>query len=102
MKNSRREFLACIGSLAAFATIQDANSKLVTSPRSAPSRTPVLPAKGDFAIPEQVTFINSAFTHPMPIAAAQAARSYLDYRAEPGLALKQSVDIKAEFAVQES
>ena len=98
MKNRRREFLAGIGGLMAFATIQDNSSKPLTPPKLAPSRAPVLPAKADFTIPEQVTFINSAFTHPMPIAAAQAVRSYLDYRAEPGLALTQSVDIKAEFA----
>ena len=98
MKNSRREFLAGIGGLVAFATIQGNSSKPLTPPKLAPSRAPVLPAKADFTIPEQVTFINSAFTHPMPTAAAQAVRSYLDYRAEPGLALTQSVDIKAEFA----
>jgi len=98
MKNSRREFLTGIGSLTAFATVRGGGSKPLTSPKPAPSRAPVLPAKGDFTIPGQVTFINSAFTHPMPIAAVQAVRSYLDYRAKPGLAQNESVDIKAEFA----
>jgi selenocysteine lyase/cysteine desulfurase len=65
-----------------------------------PSPAPVLPAKGDFAIPEGVTYTNSAFTHPMPVAAAQAARRYVDLRSQTGLVLKQvqNVDVKAEFA----
>lgn len=97
MKNGRREFLASIGCVAALGAVRAGNSKLL-SQESAPSHSPVLPAKNDFAIPPGITYINSAFTHPMPIVAAQAARNYLDYRSEPGVGLKQSVDIKAEFA----
>jgi hypothetical protein len=33
-----------------------------------------LPAKKDFAIAEGVTYVSSAYTHPMPIAAAEARR----------------------------
>lgn len=97
MKNGRREFLAGIGGLAALGAIRAGSSKLRSQEPVAPA-APVLPAKSDFAIPHGVTYINSAFTHPMPIAAAQAVRNYVDYRSEPGVGLTQSVDIKAEFA----
>jgi selenocysteine lyase/cysteine desulfurase len=92
MKNSRREFLAGIGGLGLVA-----GSNSFSLPQ-APSSSLGLPAKGDFAIPEDLTYINSAFTHPMPIAAAKAAGRYVDFRAEPGLELKHTVNIKAEFA----
>ncbi|MGH9734393.1 MAG: aminotransferase class V-fold PLP-dependent enzyme [Candidatus Acidiferrales bacterium] len=97
MKNGRRKFLAGLGGLAALEAIRGGSSKLLSRPPFS-SPAPVLPAKNDFAIPQGVTYINSAFTHPMPIVAAQAVRSYVDFRSEPGVGLKQRVDIKAEFA----
>jgi selenocysteine lyase/cysteine desulfurase len=98
MYTSRREFLTGIGGLAAL-TIHGANSEALLPPNSASSPATALPAKSDFAIPEGVTYINSAFTHPMPVAAAQALRQYVDYRSQPGIASKmQNVDVKAEFA----
>jgi len=98
MKNSRREFLAGVGGIAALAAIQGDSSK-PSPPQPVSSPAPVLPAKRGFAIPEGLTYINSAFTHPMPIAAAQAARSYVDQRSDPGLSPeRRNLDIKAEFA----
>lgn len=97
MKNTRRDFLAGFSGLTALAVTKRVGSEFLTSPQLR-SASPALPAKRDFAIPQDLTYINSAFTHPMPIAAAEAGRSYIDYRADPGLALKQMVDIKAEFA----
>ncbi|MFZ0923109.1 MAG: hypothetical protein WA020_08590, partial [Candidatus Acidiferrales bacterium] len=79
MHNSRREFLAGIGGLAAFAASSQALSS-PSPPQQVASPAAALPAKSDFAIPEGVTYINSAFTHPMPVAAAQAVRRYVDVR----------------------
>jgi hypothetical protein len=98
VRKSRREFLAGIGGLAALGVVQGGGSSQLSSLRDASSPAAVLPARSAFAIPEDVTYVNSGFTHPMPIVAAQAMRSYVDYRAEPGLTLKQSADIKSEFA----
>lgn len=110
MNNSRREFFAGMGGVAAFATLRDSSSEALFQsperfhvpspvPSPFPSPTADLPAKSDFAIPEGVTYINSAFIHPMPIAAAQALREYADVRSEPGITSKlHNVDVKAEFA----
>src|SRR5262249_14750476 len=52
-----------------------------------PSSTPsgkTFPRKSDFAIPAGLTYINGAFTHPMPIAGVEAARQYSERRARPG------------------
>ena len=60
-----------------------------------------LPDKASFSIPADLTYLNSAFIHPMPLGASAAARHYLDQRGlrEP----RQSGDavaeqIKAAFA----
>ena len=99
MSKSRREFLAHVGGLAALAAVPGGSS-LPPEPLPSSLATPVaaLPARQDFAIPQDLTYINSAFTHPMPIRAALAARRYVDSRAEPGLPLTQNVDIRSEFA----
>lgn len=96
---SRREFLAGMGGVGALA-LEGAGSKLLSGALAVPSSTPALPAKRDFAIPKGVTYINSAYTHPMPIAAAKAARTYVDLRSEPGGVSEslQDVNVKAQFA----
>ena len=38
------------------------------------------PRKEDFAIPAGLTYINGAYTHPMPMVAAEAMRKYADAR----------------------
>jgi selenocysteine lyase/cysteine desulfurase len=38
------------------------------------------PRRADFAIPAGLTYINGAYTHPMPVAAAAAMRKYADAR----------------------
>ena len=60
-----------------------------------------LPARGDFAIPEGHTYINSAFIHPMPIAAAQAVTRYVESRAfsrERWSGDDLAVKVRAQFA----
>jgi selenocysteine lyase/cysteine desulfurase len=107
MKNSRREFLAGVGGLGALAAlhgsgskIHDSKSELLSAALPAPSFVPSLPAKHDFAIPKDVTYVNSAFTHPMPIVAAKAARTYVDLRSQPGSVSEslQNVNVKMQFA----
>lgn len=98
MNNSRREFLAGVGGVAALTTLRDF-SCAPFSESSVRSPATNLPAKSDFAIPEGVTYINGAFIHPMPVAAAQALRQYVDLRSHAGIGPKvHDVDIKAEFA----
>ena len=41
---------------------------------------PRFPRKEDFAIPAGLTYINGAYTHPMPFVAAAAMRKYADAR----------------------
>ncbi len=61
---------------------------------------PGLPAKSDFTIPAGITYLNSAYTHPMPVAALRAAREWGEFRAHPEAIShpKPLADIKAEFA----
>jgi selenocysteine lyase/cysteine desulfurase len=46
--------------------------------------SPGFPRKADFRFAEGWTYINGAYTHPMPIAAADAYRAFLDHRSTVG------------------
>src|SRR5215468_5962372 len=93
MQIKRRDLLAGIGVLAATGALPQAQT---------PSgRT--FPRKSDFAIPAGLTYINGAFTHPMPIAGVEAVRQHAERRSRPGgiaapgnAAMVKAV--KAEFA----
>src|SRR5690349_18332402 len=83
MTISRRDLIAS----AAVAMGTAAARKLTAQP--APERTmqptlgaapPEFPRKADFAIPAGLTYINGAYTHPMPIVAATALRNYAEAR----------------------
>lgn len=56
------------------------------------------PFKGDFAIREGHTYINSAYIHPMSRASADNVRQYVAARAMPDAESWDRIDIKAEFA----
>src|ERR1700751_3600556 len=100
MNISRREVLAGFGSMAALNVTLRVEAPTVTadSRRGAAA----LPSKGDFSIPEGVTYINCAYTHPIPTAGLEALRDYGNRRARPEAVSrplqKKPVDIKAEFA----
>jgi selenocysteine lyase/cysteine desulfurase len=97
---SRREILAGLGTLAA-AGIANPLTSVTNSQQTSPSRTSSsLPAKQDFAIPAGVTYINSAYTHPMPVASAAALRDWTEFRSHPQVVSepKKLINIKAEFA----
>src|SRR6185503_15315796 len=72
MDLDRRTALKGIGSLAATATLGRLDLALPTSIE--------LPRKGDFDLRDGHTFLNAAYTHPIPRPAADAVRAYLDQR----------------------
>jgi selenocysteine lyase/cysteine desulfurase len=66
MSLTRRELLAGTAQVAAAAAFQPRDGSL--------------PARRDFAIPAGQTYLNSAFIHPIPVAAAQAVGRYVETR----------------------
>ena len=61
---------------------------------------PGFPRKADFRFADGWTYINGAYTHPMPVAAADAYRAFLDHRSMVGFAdaPARRVDPVAAFA----
>ena len=59
---------------------------------------PEFPRKADFRIAEGYTYINGAYTHPMPIAAAEAYHQIVDRRGSLGFPGSPRPDPKAAFA----
>ena len=102
MNMSRREVLAGFGSMAALNATRGARSHALPFMADSASRAAPLPANRDFSIPAGVTYLNSAYTHPIPTAGLEALRDYGDRRARPEAVSKplqrKPVDIKAEFA----
>lgn len=82
MYTNRREFLTGISGLVAL-TIPGANSETLLPPRSVSSPVPAFPAKNDFNIPDSVTYLNCAYTHPMPAAAAKPSVSIPNFVPSP-------------------
>lgn len=93
MEINRREFVTGMAALGSV-------SMLDPSPGvpSAPSLDLSLPRKGDFAMPGGMTYINSAYIHPMPIAGREALSQYAEARSNPGLQTHFEQNVKAEFA----
>jgi selenocysteine lyase/cysteine desulfurase len=77
MTVTRRDVLAGFGGLAASAALR----KVAADERQ---QTPGLPRKSDFDIAEGHTYINGAYTHPMPLVASAAARRYCEGRSALG------------------
>jgi selenocysteine lyase/cysteine desulfurase len=103
MPMNRRELLAGFGGMTAIglAAAATGNSRAQSQTGSTSTATGVLPAKADFSIPAEITFINSAYTHPMPNAAAAALREYAEFRSHPQAVSqpkKVVANLKAEFA----
>ena len=102
MNISRREVLAGLGSMTALNATQRVHSHALSFAAESSQGAASLPAKSDFSIPQGVTYLNSAYTHPIPKAGLEALRDYGDRRARPGAVSlplhKKPTDIKAEFA----
>src|SRR6478736_861261 len=75
---NRRELLTGLGAAAAAAALPDLHA---AGDAPAPA---ALPCKADFAFEKGHTYINGAFTHPMPIPAADAYRDAIRRRATVG------------------
>lgn len=78
MPLARRELLKGIGGIAASAAL----ARLSVSPALEAAEPPgaELPRKRDFDIADGFTYINAAYTHPIPRPAADATRAYLAQR----------------------
>src|SRR5215510_6677602 len=104
MDINRRDILIGLGGLTASAAAPPAQTQAPARPTAAsgsPDKT--FPRKSDFAIPEGLTYINGAYTHPMPIAAADAVRRNAESRSRPGGITAPgggalATEVKAQFA----
>src|SRR5215471_17655306 len=79
MTLNRRDVLCGLGELAAVAAVGGLNTRAVNlsaSPARIGDATALvdLPRKSDFTIAEGYTYLNAAYTHPMPKVAFEAAR----------------------------
>src|SRR3954454_12028547 len=96
MALNRRELLTGLGAAAASAAIGDA------SPLHAAAGSAGFPRKADFAFEKGTTYISGAFTHPMPVAAANAYREFINRRGTVGATTPTAsalrVDPKVAFA----
>ena len=68
----RREFLAATAAIASLACNRE-------GPRPGPAAT--ASRRGDFLIPDGLTYLNSAYTHPMPRAGVELLQEYAARRA---------------------
>lgn len=86
MSIDRREFLAGIGGLTVSGLLGRAGGPGSGPDLSGGAGVPGgdFPRTEDFAIPDDVTFLNSAFTHPLPVETAEAIGEYAEEGARPG------------------
>lgn len=105
MDLSRRDLVRGLGSLAAATAFPGFEARFANA-APLPGETQDFPRKGDFRIAAGYTYLNGAYTHPMPVAAAEAYHRVIDRRsslAPPGGAPEQPFsrppgDPKAAFA----
>lgn len=100
MNLNRRDALKGIGGMAAMAAIGNGSPAMVAAQAG---QGQAFPRKADFNIAEGYTYINGAYTHPMPRVAADAARRSVEGRsilgAPPaGAGGARRADPKALFA----
>jgi selenocysteine lyase/cysteine desulfurase len=103
MTMDRRSALGTIGGLAALAVRGGSQSAFAMDTDDLPttgSWTADFPRKEDFDLPAGRTYINCAYTHPMPKGAVASVRRHLDRRSKPDadLPAEPVVNLKAEFA----
>jgi selenocysteine lyase/cysteine desulfurase len=85
MPLTRRQALTRFGGIAAAAATRPLlGTASLENTQVTPPRTQGFPRKTDFRIVDGWTYINGAYTHPMPVAAAQAAQDWTSRRAMVG------------------
>jgi len=82
MELKRRDLLVGVGGLVTSAVLSDGQT-VRRSERPA-SRRGTFPRRSDFAISTGLTYLNGAYTHPLPVAAAEAMRRHAERRSRPG------------------
>ena len=83
MEINRRDALKGLGGLAASAALGTLGAQPPSAsvpPRGVPGQAPRFPRKQDFEIAEGYTYINAAFTHPMPRVSMDAVQRYAEGR----------------------
>lgn len=78
MTMARRELLKGLGGIAASAALSRLSG--VSRVENVDSPSAELPRKQDFDLADGFTFLNAAYTHPIPRPAAEAGRAYLGQR----------------------
>src|SRR5262245_16312891 len=81
----RRDVLCGLGGLAASAAVPEFRARVpafVETPRrgGAASKTAALPRRSDFLIEDGYTYLNAAYTHPIPKVSVEAARRAAESR----------------------
>lgn len=98
----RREFLTALGGVTALMALPSAGAAKPARTSREQTHAPRFPRKMDFTIPEGLVYLNGAYTHPMPAAAAQAVSRLAEERATPGPLGVEPADrsevVKKEFA----
>jgi selenocysteine lyase/cysteine desulfurase len=85
MSPQRRDVLKGLGGMAALAAVgklgaQASGATAAVPPAGQPGQAPAFPRKADFDIEPGYTYINAAYTHPMPRVATDAVQRYADGR----------------------
>jgi selenocysteine lyase/cysteine desulfurase len=83
MSVNRREMLVGLGGIVAGAALGMREARGATD--AAGAQGAAFPRKADFNIAPGYTYISGAYTHPMPIAAAEAYRRVIDRRSTVGM-----------------
>jgi len=90
MDINRRQMLSGVGGALVAANAGGA--------RTQPASSGGFPRRADFTIADGVTYINGAFTHPMPKAAADAYRAAVERRSTVGGPFVPTIDVRPMFA----
>lgn len=93
MHITRRDLLGGVGGLTAAAALHIRADVHSQQPPASTGRPTMFPRKADFSIPLGLTYLNGAYTHPMPTAAAEAVRRNAEARARPGGMSESGADL---------
>jgi selenocysteine lyase/cysteine desulfurase len=100
MDATRRHILKGLGCVAVAGAAGSKASELGSTGKIAgrEASSASFPRKTDFKLRDDSTYINCAYTHPMPTAAAESARQWILSRSQPDQPGPAPVDLKAEYA----